>query len=1469
MNTEADLNNPSPLERIIALWPCFCEEDGGVVIKPIVITNEDQRLDLAFERFAAQTYNEKASLPLFLTLPGQQFPANFPPEFALSLFELEKLKNCVDELRRTGNRKDSTGRTEWWLLEECFPKSFARYWLGKRECATGFQKSDEAWRRVKKLNEALGLEGLDAAKAKNEWEYLIGNDSTRGQSVDPITALVALDGLLEIGGKPGVLFLDDLAGRSEGLASSAHKAWQAKLKEFREIFNVAKPVLPVQARHGKDAEELLPIIRAEIDRLPRPLAAVVDMNWLYADTGERNPLFGLELIKLIRQAKPSLPVFVWSPINDKQTLQRTMQLGAANYFDKEPALSFGHEELGTRDEEEAKEAAATPEEQLRKRKEQQNRRLTPGKLWFHIIEWESTRYRMPPVGKCGESFLLDETRESKDARRKFLKIFRLTEGDLLAEREPDVERLLRALVPDAAQIEILRFFGEGMSGSEPPFVVRGKSRSGRWLRPVQIKLSRDWRALAREGKGYRDVFAGALGPSVAHVESGPYRIGEWCGMAQSFAAPEEAIREIGAKSTRSLVEWLRKKLWMPDECKALVNELFDGVLDPFYKGNLTKRQESVVRAFDRVTPAHLEAAFSPVPENLTPGSAVEIDLTPETLSCQNEKARREMAYREWRKAEEWFRDGDDKPLLVRGLIVDTLEVHRVTPSETRLRLLDRTLGVKVDLKAGCSEVARRWKALAESPIKLRGLPVSFTLDRKTLKKTLGNDAILLGGWERSVGKKMGEGDIKLSPELNRVIDGYFYPCHPLDWSEEFHVGPTHGDLNLGNILLHEKDGSYFPWLIDFDKAEDDRPVVFDLAKLEIEAYHNIGQDLYWELCELIGAGSDELLDLLRDFELCLESGKIEDIGHLWERFEKTKSVPESVQRRFSGFFAYLKQLHKRVENLGVGRREFLIGRTLYCFCCIKFKHLYESKRHPNAPFPAKVLLWKLHALLDALDSENGITDAARGGGHLSRQQRAVGEIVKEVRFARTTNVGKPLQEVVSATFSKPAMMEVRELVNYGGNGKSGTPADWETVFRLLRDRQIPGKGRWFRELLWYARDHGVAEEAKELAEFSLAMVRASQKPGTEIKLDATLKDFASTGRPGNVYPTLQMFKCLADEAKPRFVKMSTRGDSGGTIDILEQAGVPLCESAEVVNRELDTRGWALATTSSDLCEVDKLLWDIRKAANCMKVGDLVIASISAKKIALGIGDFDVQIVRGYDAKFSELLTKHADLEQTRDRWQKVWKEVHEALRGQGGDPSQEHFRLAEPTSGFDSDNLTEWLTKDDDTQPVVFGSAALAAQIWRRIPVWGPQLRMRMPRDFCKKMDDLGKVLAVLEKQADSPSCPSREVILLPNVDSVPHLSGVRCWRTDDIAIGDEDIENVSDIVVVMFRFKHDVRELVRVPFFDQLYSELAKSANPLASVVFAPEWIAVLQPKKAISSDLHAWCWRILRDGFEPTKRA
>lgn len=1294
-----------------------------------------------------------------------------------------------------------------------------------------------------------------------QWKALAGEGGAKSRWIDPNLALRAQDALRDMEGKPGLLVLDDLSGLASGDTATA---WNKDIESLREFFEVSAPVLPVHKHHtatvGTPSDALLPIIQAEIRRLRRPLAAVVDMQWEFCDQMEEKdgqhdnaPWFGLELIRLIKRAKPSLPIFVWSPIQDKQVLQRAMQLGAASCFDKPTELKFNHD---------------LPNDW----KPEEDNLLDAGKLWFRILEWEFARYNCPPVGSSDGDFILATTKEARECRKRFLSAFELTENDLLGREEPPVERLLRALLPDAVGIEILRFFGEGQSRTERPFVVRGQTANGRWLRPVQIKLSKDWRALAREGKGYRDVFAGCLGPSVAHVLTGPHRFQEWCGMAQSFAAPEEAIRDISAKSTRSLDEWLRKHLPEPGKCVQLVDEIFDGVLDPLYKGNLTKRAKSVFKAFDRVSPPHMEIDWEqPKPDE---GSNAKVfDFTPEELSRKDAPSRRQMAYRKWREVEKcWLGEAGGAWCKIKGLVLESLEIDATNPNESRLRLLDPTVGVKVDIKVGYAAdeegnaakaaVAARWKSLAESPIKLVGLPVSFWLKRKNVNggKEEAKNPLLFSGWTNSVEKLLlangiitetGPDDAPNRTAWNRCRH-FFYPCHPIDWAEEFHIGPTHGDLNLGNILLHEKAESLFPWLIDFDKAEDNRPVVFDLAKLEIEAYHKIAQELFWELTRLGCVRSDEeCRNLLYRFEDALQTRRVADLNHLWELFRpRRKAVPESLQHRFSGLFAYLKQVHKRVEDLGIGRREFLIGRAVYAMCCLKFKHLYKADRHPNAPFPAKVILWKLEALLESLDSENGIMGSPDDAPDTrSVPLKVVHEIVAKVRAARSAGTGQqPLMDLINGSLSG-TLADLKKLPDYAKDN------DWTALLRLLRDKQLPGKNRWMREMLWYVRDFGLSNEPQNLAEFTKAMVLASRPTDISPQFPDNRPgyvDYASTGRPGNTYPTFEMLKHLADQPDKPIIKISSRGESGGTIDILEKAGIPLCRSEESVNTSIREHGWALVETSEALGDVDRILMKLRKECGCMKVDDLAMTSISAKKAVLGIPEFHVQVVAGYDAKFHTLLDAKnpGDIGKI---WGKMWTKVC-------GGGKVKIFRFA-------SNELASWGRAKGSV--AVFGQKLLAAKIWSDLKTRHAVLKAKLPTEFCRKMDKLSEALVNIKKaatnSAQKKSGIQEDFILnLIRIDSGDHLMKAQCLEMKNLA----DMESFRDMAGILFCFQcNEFHSRLHVPYFDGLYSVIAKSGHPMASIVFGKTWFFVIRPRVDLPADLQSWCWSVLRDGFGNAK--
>jgi hypothetical protein len=259
-----------------------------------------------------------------------------------------------------------------------------------------------------------------------------------------------------------------------------------------------------------------------------------------------------------------------------------------------------------------------------------------------------------------------------------------------------------------------------------------------------------------------------------------------------------------------------------------------------------------------------------------------------------------------------------------------------------------------------------------------------------------------------------------------------------------------------------------------------------------------------------------------------------------------------------------------------------------------------------------------------------------------------------------------------------------------------------------------------------------------------------------------------------------------------------------------------------------------------------------------------MASISAKKAALGIGSFNVQIVCGYDAKFSELLNG-GDIEPLIMRWNEMWGSLATILNGddqRGNATGEKRVQVSDPKQGFNSNDFLSWFQKNREIQPVVFGKSLLAAQVWREMPELHNELIKRLPGPFVQTMTQFGTVLKMVEQEATDTNlkvrCPIMSLEAIDSEDQ-PQFRGVRCWQSDVL----ENERKFSDMTVLIFRFSSDIRSIIRVPFFDSLYAEIAKDA-PTASIVFGWKWLAIISPKTNIKDDLHKWCWNVLRNGFQ-----
>jgi len=153
--------------------------------------------------------------------------------------------------------------------------------------------------------------------------------------------------------------------------------------------------------------------------------------------------------------------------------------------------------------------------------------------------------------------------------------------------------------------------------------------------------------------------------------------------------------------------------------------------------------------------------------------------------------------------------------------------------------------------------------------------------------------------------------------------------------------------------------------------------------------------------------------------------------------------------------------------------------------------------------------------------------------------------------------------------------------------------------------------------------------------------------------DRILVDFPSTGGVGNKTPLIAPFLALQSISNICIPKVSTRGETGGTIDILEAVGTRVSLGLEEFQRQLKKCSIAFAVAQEGLAPLDEALMKVRKMTYTMRCTPLVVASILGKKLAVGCKHLVVDVKFGPDAKFRNL----EDLRRAIELFQEVWTRV--------------------------------------------------------------------------------------------------------------------------------------------------------------------------------------------------------------------
>nr|VFJ56543.1 MAG: Phosphotransferase enzyme family protein [Candidatus Kentron sp. DK] len=131
-------------------------------------------------------------------------------------------------------------------------------------------------------------------------------------------------------------------------------------------------------------------------------------------------------------------------------------------------------------------------------------------------------------------------------------------------------------------------------------------------------------------------------------------------------------------------------------------------------------------------------------------------------------------------------------------------------------------------------------------------------------------------------------------------------------------------------------------------------------------------------------------------------------------------------------------------------------------------------------------------------------------------------------------------------------------------------------------------------------------------------------------------DLASTGGVANITPLFGYLLLMARQKSGENIavpKISSRGSSCGTVDILESGGFHFISDPKQILHRCHRDGGVLCRQDKTLTPIDQALMARRKEVNAMKDPTLTYASIISKKRVMGCTHVIVDVKAGHDTKF--------------------------------------------------------------------------------------------------------------------------------------------------------------------------------------------------------------------------------------------
>ena len=970
----------------------------------------------------------------------------------------------------------------------------------------------------------------------------------------------------------------------------------AALNNLSLSFEVVAPPLwlGVDAPNYEQVSAVLPLAEIAKNR-HRIVSFIVDLEWMPSlDFIDSEPLnenwttCGHKATYLLQQLFPEIACFIFTGfVSDLSVLQNALSSGASWIFIK----GLSHHQNVSND--------SIIQEPLNLLAFQEQLRAA--------LNTKHRCYDTPPFQK---QFLLDP---KVPTDKKLLKRLGI-KGSFSADPQGQlIQRIIAELLPHTDEVKPTKVLETGKSGAQATFFIRAQS-SSLTLATRFIKIA-SWFDVQRDYRGYNEVIFPQLNSYVANIVHSPV-----------FAQDGSDLLPIGAlmystagfpEGTGALLPFdqlLELYLEKPEGRNFLCTKLhntFEQVLKPLYQNNET------VTTHKRPVCSWFANYFPPLTGVLVPLDQITANNLDINKACVKLRSNQKQGYKDktaWILASTelknlhndlnpssaqspWQKINEKHKVLLSDWILEEVEAPPGEHSEGFLTLSHPDLQLQLKLRGQSQDICRRFGANWIRP----GMPVNLvaTIDTEkqtiTKLKTALNQALIKtnylpktkdhpGKYLLKIFKKYSKDD---KSNLTNPFDVFHHQsCIPYHYTIEAHQGAIHGDLNLNNILFASEQAPV-GWLIDFDRAENNAAIAADFAKLEIEIWNHHLSPWLQQLSALSPQRDHLLMKLV---EIALDAADYP--GDSVSFFQtKAQQIPELITEA--------KEIFIPIHN---------------CLALIdQIRHfayqLFDIQDHQISP----ELSWALGSYA-----------------------------FSSIKFKLANPIGNVIAFLISAWHLDKVVPKPKFPCTY----------DSKECFQKVL---APLKINAISQNHYQAIDHlllNLANQSEHLPEFTQAMAESelAQQVNNGWKQYVSVEqkwDFASTGCVANISPIVGYLWLMvaADQASKHkdesteekiftkvVPKISSRGNSCGTVDILEAGGYQFTDNIEIIQETCSKEGGIICHQDDRLTPIDKALMKRRKSINLMKNVSLVYASILSKKIALGITHTVVDVKLGKDTK---------------------------------------------------------------------------------------------------------------------------------------------------------------------------------------------------------------------------------------------